>query len=386
MLDCCIIGGGIVGLSIARALAGRGLSVRVLSRDPPRRTASWAAAGIFPPVARHGGETPGDVLTAWSDQLHRRWAEELLDETGIDNGLSTCGGLHVAITAGRLQELGQAAADWRACGVRCDLVDAAGIGEVEPGLRGAVDRGSVLGGLFLPDETQIRPPRHLEALLRSCQRRGVEITFDAAVESLITDGSRIAGTEVSLPDGRLETVRAGSFCIAAGAWSERLARSLGLDFETRPIRGQIALFHVPQPPLRRVVNVGVDYLLPRGDGRLLIGSTLEDVGFEAATTRETIDRLRRLGETLLGDLPETLLEQSWAGLRPGSIDGLPSIGRIPGHDNGFIATGHFRAGLHQSTGTAELVADLITGAAPPIDPSAFAPNRPRTLREPLMPR
>jgi glycine oxidase len=386
MLDCCIIGGGIIGLSIARELAGRGLSVRVLAREPARRTASWAAAGIFPPAPRHAGATPGEILTAWSDQLHRRWARELLDETGIDNGLSTCGGLHLAATAGRLEELGTALAHWQSRGSRCELLDAGGVAEVEPGLRRAIDRGIVCGGLYLPDETQMRPPRHLEALVRSCQGRGVDLSFDVTVESLATSEGRIAGILARHGDGRQETVRAARYCLAAGAWSERLARPLGLACETRPIRGQIALFQLPRPPLTRVVNVGVDYLLPRTDGRLLVGSTLEDAGFEATTTPKTIDRLRRLGEMMLGDLPEALLEQTWAGLRPGSIDGLPSIGAVPGHDNGFIAAGHFRAGLHQATGTAVLVADLITGAVPSIDPAAFAPDRPRIAREPLMPR
>ena len=115
--------------------------------------------------------------------------------------------------------------------------------------------------------------------------------------------------------------------------------------------------------------------MPRADGRLLVGSTIEDVGFAPTTTPEAVDRLRRVAKRLLGALTDAALEQAWAGLRPGSIDGLPTLGRIPGYDNAFIAAGHFRAGLHQSTGTAVVLADLVTGAPLTIDLTPFAPER-----------
>ena len=115
--------------------------------------------------------------------------------------------------------------------------------------------------------------------------------------------------------------------------------------------------------------------MPREDGRLLVGSTIEDAGFDASTTPRAIEHLLAFARRLLGDLPGATLERSWAGLRPGSADGLPFMGRAPVCPNGFIATGHFRAGLHQSTGTAVLMADLITGSSPSIDPTPFAPGR-----------
>jgi len=170
-------------------------------------------------------------------------------------------------------------------------------------------------------------------------------------------------------------VRADRYCLAAGAWSGRLAEALGLHIETRPIRGQIALLRLPEQVLTRVVNVGLEYLVPRADGRLLAGSTIEDAGFEKVTTPPTIERLLGFARRMLGPLPEAAIEQSWAGLRPGSMDGLPFIGRAPGCDNGYVAAGHFRAGLHQSTGTAVLLADLIDGRTPAIDPTPFAPGR-----------
>lgn len=374
MTDVCIIGGGIIGLSIARELAGRGLSVRVLSRETGRDTASWAAAGIFPPAPRYAGMPPGDELTAWSDELHREWARDLLEETGIDNGLRECGGLHVAADADAVARLTADARGWTAKGIRCERLDAAALAALEPALAEAVARGRIVAGFLLPAEMQIRPPRLLQALRRSCLSRGVRLDEGAEVRDVVVRGGR-AEAVVAEAGGRAEAVPAGHYVLAAGAWSGRLVESLGLRLATRPIRGQIALLRLPRQTLTRVVNRGLAYLVPREDGRLLAGSTIEDAGFDATTTPAAIDGLLRMVHDLLGEIGDATLEQSWAGLRPGSPDGLPFIGRSPACDNAFVAAGHFRAGLHQSTGTAVLVADMICRNPTAIDAAAFAPDR-----------
>ena len=378
MTDCCIIGGGIIGLSIARELAGRGRTVRLLARERRHDTASWAAAGIFPPAPEHAGDSPNEALTAWSDRLHRDWARQLLDETGIDNGLRVCGGLHVCQDADSLPALAAAAASWRERGAACESLDARGVAGWEPALADAVARGAVIGGYALPEETQIRPPRHLEALERSCAARGVVITSEANVRRMLVDADRITGAEVDV-DGTSDIVRAGVFVLAAGAWSAELAESLRLTIQTRPIRGQIALVRLPVPRLVRVVNRGLDYLVPREDGTLLVGSTIEDVGFDSTTDERAVERLMTVAHDLLGGLPAARAERSWAGLRPGSVDGLPTIGRVPACGNGFVAAGHFRAGLHQSTGTAVAIADLVEGREPALELDAFAADRPLVL-------
>jgi glycine oxidase len=371
--DCCIIGGGIIGLSIARELAGRGHRVRVLARERRRGTASWAAAGIFPPAPE--SDEPNAALTAFSDRMHREWSRELREETGIDNELAACGGLHLAADEARLEDLRRAAAGWIAHGSRCEWLSRAGVAEVEPALAGAVAAGHVVGGFMLPDEMRIRPPRHLAALEASCLARGVVIDHEQNVTRIEVGGGLVRGLAVATPRGT-ETVVADRYVLAAGAWTGALAAALGLTIDTRPIRGQIALVRLPRQPLSRVVNRGLDYLVPREDGRLLVGSTLEDAGFDATTVPAEIDRLLAVAAVLLGDLSAAAVEQTWAGLRPGSLDGLPSIGPTPACSNAFVAGGHFRAGLHQSTGTAVIVADLIEGRRPPLDIAAFAPDRP----------
>jgi glycine oxidase len=375
MTDCCIIGGGVVGLSIARELAGRGASVRVLARGTRRDTASWAAVGIFPPAPAQPGCPPNAALTAWSDRLHRRLAVDLLAETGIDNGLRQCGGLHVAADAAGLERLRASGRGWRDRGAACQDLDGRGLAACEPALAGAVDRGAIVGGLLLPEEQSLRSPRHLAALEESCRLRGVVVTRGAEVRAV----ARAAGMAESVAadvGGVAETVRAATFVLAAGAWTESLAGPWGLRIATRPIRGQIVMLELPRQPLSRIVNHGLDYLVPRDDGRLLVGSTLEDVGFAPTTTADAISRLRGLARSLLGDLARGEPAGAWAGLRPGSADGLPTIGPVPGLANAFVAAGHFRAGLHQSTGTAVMLADLVTGVRPAIDPAPFAADRP----------
>ncbi|MFM7107492.1 MAG: NAD(P)/FAD-dependent oxidoreductase [Planctomycetaceae bacterium] len=374
MTDCCIIGGGVVGLSIARELAGRGLSVRVLARGTGRDTTSWAAAGILPPAPTCPGMSAGDALTAWSDGLLRRWADDLRVETGIDVGLRECGGLHVAATAAALERLRGAADAWRREGAPCEWLDAAALAACEPTLAGAVARGGLLGGFLLPTEQQVRTSRLLDALERSCTLRGVTVS-PADVTGIDAAGGTVRGIDVRAAAG-VERATAATYVLAAGAWTGGLAAALGLRIETRPIRGQIVLLRLPRPVLGRVVNRGLDYLVPREDGRLLVGSTLEDVGFDASTTAGTVARLRGVARDLLGRAAEAPVERVWAGLRPGTVDGLPTIGRVPGIDNAVVAAGHFRAGIHQSAGTAVLVADLVTGRPPPLDVTPFAADRP----------
>lgn len=369
MTDCCIVGGGIIGLSLARELAGRGATVRVLARGRGADTTSWAAAGIFPPAPLHPGISPTDALTAWSDELHRLWSNDLRAETGIDNGLLPSGGLHLARSEAGLERLRADAAGWRGKGTAADLLDPHEVMACEPALAAGDDAGSILGGMVLRDEMQFRPSRHLDALEASCRNRGVVIE-EGEVRRFVVHGRRVERAVTATGE-----IAADRWVLAAGSWTGGLAKTFGLALDTRPIRGQIVLLRLPRPVITRIVNRGLDYLVQRPDGRLLVGSTIEDVGFDPTTTPDTVARLEHVARSLLGPLPGSVVERSWAGLRPGSPDGRPTIGPIPDLDNAFITAGHFRAGLHQSTGSAVLLADLMTGHTPHLDPALFAPGR-----------
>jgi len=369
MNDCCIVGGGIIGLSLARELADRGLKVRVFARGRGAETTSWAAAGIFPPAPSHADNSAADALTAWSDTLHRQWSGELRAETGIDNGLLPSGGLHLTRSAAGLERLRSDAQRWRSRGTSADLLDAHEVIACEPALAAGGNAAEIVGGMLLREEMQFRPSRHLDALEASCRQRGVVIE-EADVRHFIVSGRRVEWAVTAAG----ETV-AGAWVLAAGSWTGGLAGDLGLVLDTRPIRGQILLLRLPRPVITRIVNRGLDYLVQRPDGRLLVGSTIEDVGFDPTTTPHTVSRLLGVARSLLGDLPGSVVERSWAGLRPGNADGNPTIGPIPDLDNAFISAGHFRAGLHQSTGSAVLLADLMTGRPTHLDAAPFAPGR-----------
>jgi glycine oxidase len=388
MVDCCVIGGGVIGLSIARELASRGKSVQVLTQEDRKSTTSWAAAGILPPVSPYADATSLEQLTLMSDRIHYQWSRELLEETGINNGLLRCGGLHIARTSIEFDELRNHATTLHQRNIRCEIHTTDSLCQIEPGLRYAVSEGLITGGLFTPDEAQIRTPRHLEALRQSCLKRNVEILDGASVHAMPVKDGRITHLECTTTKNTSPRIDANTFCIAAGAWSGKLVETLDISLHTKPVRGQIALLQLPQPTFARVINIGlrgVDYLLPRTDGKVLVGSTLENAGFDKSTTREAIERLLNLATNLLGAPATTIHTHSWSGLRPGSSDGIPSIGSLPGYENVYIATGHFRAGMHQSTGTAVLIADLVTGNQTAIDLVHFAPDRQRSSQDPLMP-
>jgi len=231
--------------------------------------------------------------------------------------------------------------------------------------------GEVRCAYLVPGECQIRNPRHLKALQIGCLRRGVQITPCASVEDFEVRGSRIVGVRTTQGPMAAETI-----CLTSGAWTGMLAEKLNTRLAVRPIRGQIALLSLPRPLLGRIINEGPRYLVPRADGRILVGSTEEDVGFDRGTTAGALQGLLQFAFSLAPSRQGATLERSWAGLRPATADGLPYLGRLAAWDNAFIAAGHFRGGLQLSTGTARLVGQLIRGERPQIDLARWSVDRP----------
>jgi glycine oxidase len=376
MQDCLVIGGGVIGLSIAYELAGRGRRVRVVDAGQPGREASWAGAGILPP-AGSGTVEPLEQLAALSNRLHAAWSEELRATTGIDNGYRRSGAIYLARDAIEARVLEQMVIWAGQRGVVAERLSADALEELEPGLRpNPVPESAYL----LPDECQIRNPRHLKALLVGCANRGVEITAGAAVEDFDIRADRVVGVRTSVG-----SVSAEQVCVTAGAWSGAVAGKLGFTASIRPIRGQILLLATARPVVSRIVNVGGCYLVPRPDGRLLVGSTEEDVGFDRGTTARAAGDLLAFALNLVPALETAQLERSWAGLRPATGDGLPYLGHVPGLQNAFLAAGHFRSGLQLSTGTARVMSQLITGGQVEIDLGPFRLDREAVSSPPAEP-
>lgn len=369
MNDCLILGGGVIGLSLAYELAGQGMRVQVIDRSTPGEESSWAGAGILQPgVIRPGGH-PYEQLAGLCHQLHPAWSALLREETGIDNGYRQCGGVYLSRDAESDLELQDAAQHWRELGVSVEPLDCKALVEREPTLRA----NAFTSAFLLSQEGQLRNPRHLKALLAACTRRGVTVSPGVEAEDFVVRGRRVEGVRTVAG-----TLTADRVCITSGAWSRALALRLGASVAVKPVRGQMVLLATQPLLLRRVINEGARYLVPRVDGRVLVGSTEEDTGFEKRTTGEGVQSLLNFALDLCPALAGAKFERSWAGLRPGSADGLPYLGRLPNFDNAFIAAGHYRSGLQFSPGTAVVMGQLIRGEKPQIDLSPFRPDRPAT--------
>ena len=376
MSDCLVIGAGVIGLSIAYELAGPGRRVHVVDAGQPGREASWAGAGILPP-AGSGAVEPLEQLAALSNDLHAAWSEELRATTQIDNGYRRSGAIYLARDPIEAHVLEQLAAWAGQRGVVAERLSRDALEELEPALR---PNPAPESAYLVPDECQIRNPRHLKALLVGCANRGVEITPGAAVEDFDIRADRVLAVRTNVGSFSAE-----QFCITAGAWSGAVAGKLGFTASIRPIRGQILLLATARPVVSRIVNVGGCYLVPRPDGRLLVGSTEEDVGFDRGTTARAASDLLAFALNLVPALETAQLERSWAGLRPATCDGLPYLGRVPGLENVFLAAGHFRGGLQLSTGTARVMSQLITGRQAEIDLSPFRLDRDTDTSPPAEP-
>lgn len=369
MHDFLIVGGGVIGLSLAYELAGHGARVRLLDRAQPGSESSWAGAGIIPPGSRLATAPVLDRLAGLCEEMHPRWSAELRDATGADNGYRRSGGVYIASDESAAEMLTEARRAWQAHGIVHETLDGGQLIDVEPALGTAILHGRTHAAAFLPGEAQLRNPRHLKALLVACARRGVDVSPGVEAHGFVTRGRRIDAVQTNAGP-----IAAGAICVAGGAWSAGLLAPLGIVLDVRPVRGQMVLLS-GETPLRRIVNEGKRYLVPRGDGRVLVGSTEEDAGFDKSTTVAGIGGLLELASKLAPHLATARLERCWAGLRPASADGAPYLGGLPGYDNGFVATGHFRAGLQLSPGTALLMAQLMRGVPTSLDLAPFAPDR-----------
>lgn len=352
--DLAVVGGGIVGLSTAYFAAEAGLSVAVFDKEDLGRGASWAGAGVLMPL--HPETYPPELLSFclegarfWDD-----FAVRLTGETGIDVGYLSCGAVELfrgEDAPGRAQEK---AAWWRARGIRAEALDGEGLARRAP--RAAPAEGA----LWLPDAKQVRNPRAIRALVAALRSRGVALRPHAEVTA-VEDG------EVALrARGGRERFRAEAVVVAAGAWTKRLLPNV----KVRPVRGQIVLLRADLD-LAPIVIDG-EYVVPRGDGLFLAGSTVEEAGFDDATTAAGVAHLTKRAAELVPGLADAERVRAWAGLRPGSDDGLPWIGHVQGKV--YVASGHFRHGLILGPITGRLLArSVLTGR----DEAALAPFSPR---------
>jgi glycine oxidase len=362
--DVLIIGGGVIGLTTAWYLSGEGVRVTLVEQGAIGRQASWAGAGIIPPGDPAHACSPIALLRALSSTLYPGLSAALREQTGVDNGYVACGGIELPDPDE--PHLALPTEEWHSEGIAFEHLDRARLEKLEPGL--APDISS---GVFLPGMAQVRNPRHLQALHLGCLARGVRVLPGWPVARLLVEGNRVLAVE-----GEQGRLTAGQYVLASGAWTDRLLEQVGHRPGIHPVRGQIALLNTARAGVKPLLLVGKRYLVPRLDGRLLIGATEEEAGFEARPTAGGIAGLLEFATRLMPNLAEAWLEQSWAGLRPGSVDGLPYLGAVPGCDNLHIAAGHFRAGLQLSPASGLAMMCHLLGRAMPVPLEAFRLDRP----------
>ena len=357
--DVIIIGGGVSGLMSARELSDSGKRVVLLERQAFGRESSWAGGGILSPLAPWRAAEAITALCHWSQSAYPRLAEELQASTGIDpewlqSGLlfSDCAEI----------DLAKAWADAHA--TRYECLASSAVGRIEPNLRSAGKNP-----LLLPDLAQVRNPRLLRALITDLAQRGVVLLERHPVDEIRIERGRAVGI---VAHNQLFT--AEDYVLTAGAWSGLLARNSGLpDLPIMPVKGQMLIFDSPPGLLKHMVLSGGRYLIPRKDGKILAGSTLENAHFNKSTTDAAHEALHCFATRLLPALKHYRIEKHWAGLRPGSPAGIPTIGPHAQVSNLFFNCGHFRNGFVMAPASARLLANHILRQPPIVAPEPYFP-------------
>ncbi len=358
--DVIVVGAGLIGLLTAQELARAGLSVILVDRGRAGREASRAAAGILSPLYPWNAPPGIGKLARWSQELYPVLADELRRETGIDPEWTASGALFFDV------EQSDAARAWGAeHGAPIELLAPADLKRWEPALA-SVQRRAIL----VPGVAQVHNSRLIRAVQEAVLSQGVPLREGVEVTGLRTQGSRVTGVETSAG-----VIEAGLTVLAAGAWSGNLLETVGVRLAIRPERGQVIQYDGPPGLLGRILFGGGAYLVPRRDGKIVAGSTHEDVGFDTSTTEEGLAGLRAAAEQLLPMLSGAAVMRHWAGLRPATPDGLPYIGPCPGTPGLYLNTGHFSHGITLAPASARLLADIVLQRTPIVDPTPFEPDR-----------
>lgn len=345
--DVIIVGGGVIGCSIAWRLVQAGLKVTVFERGRAGCEASRAAAGMLTPQGGATGPGPFFDLCLRSRAMYRSFANELTEASGIDVEYKDEGTLFVVLR-GDDEEEKTKWAEWQMeAGLPIEDVSN-DLHRIEPAVTKSATRA-----IFLPEEHQVENRRLMDALEVAMTRAGVELKQGADVASLTTDRGNVTGVE-----SNGERFAGGIVIVAAGAWSSPLLKPLGLNIEVIPALGQMIAVQSAQPPISRVVHASDVYVVPRRDGRILIGATVEYAGFQKIVKVGATRRLLNAAVELIPSLESAEIAETWSGLRPDTADHLPVIGPS-GVENLWLATGHFRNGILLAPLTAELIRDSI---------------------------
>ena len=359
--DVVIVGGGAIGCSIAFHLAKRGMRPLVLERGRLGGEATTASSGI---VYGHHGSDGLARLSRDSYAMIPSEVEELKELGGIDAELIKCGRLDVALTDAEASLFRSEVGPHAEQGIAADWLDSEQARELEPALS-----ESIRGGLHVPDVSAVNNQRLSDAYAAGATRLGARVRLGVDIAGLTRGGARVTGVRLHEGD-----IQAGHVVIAAGAWSRVLGESIGVSIPVRPVRGQNLNLMPAAGSVRTNLTNGECVIVPRADGSLIVGVTVEEAGFDSRVTAEGVREILDRAVDLVPALGEASLTWTIAGLRPASADDLPIIGAVSGLDGLSIATGHYRSGIVLSPITGSLIAGQIAGESSEYL-SIFGPDR-----------
>jgi glycine oxidase len=361
--DVAIIGGGIIGSSIAWELARNKLRVVVLDRQQPGLEASWAAAGILSPAPESPGAFPMVSLGRASLSLYPEFVAAIEEDSGEKVGFRPKGTLQAFFARDAEQELSTLIALHHGLGLAAEALRIEDARELEPSLS-----AEVLATALRPEEASVDNRALTRATILAAQHAGAEFRATLAVTGLLREENRCSGVATSG-----EHIAAGTVVLAAGCFSGEIAGAASYA-PVRPARGQMVALRAPKVPVERVLWSERVYIVPRDDGRLVAGSTVEYVGFEKGLTAAGLQEILNAAIEIAPALEDAAIEETWSGLRPDSPDHLPILG--PTDLEGFlVATGHFRSGILLAPITAKLIREWITEKNVSVNWEAFSPLR-----------
>jgi glycine oxidase len=361
--DAVIAGGGLIGSAIALELAQAGLRVAVFEKGEPGREASWASAGILSPAPETPGMIPIVPLAKASVGLYPEFVANVEEISGQAVGFRPFGTMDALFSSDAKRDLSTLIALHHGLGLKAEPLRPEDARELEPALGPEVEAAALR-----PDEASIDNRALTQAVLYAAQKRGAEIFQQHAVEAIWREGSRCAGLKL-----RNENVSAKWTIIASGCFSANI-QGASAYAPVRPAKGQMVSLRADELKIRRVLWSEKIYLVPRNDGRILAGATVEYVGFDKHVTAGAIEKILSDAIDLAPGLANARIEETWAGLRPDSPDHLPIVGATD-LEGLLIATGHFRSGVLLTPITARLIREWITEQRVSVDWERLSPTR-----------
>jgi glycine oxidase len=348
-----IIGGGIIGLLTAREFFNAGATVTIIEKQAVGQESSWAGGGILLPLYPWRQKPAITDLVLPSLRLYPDLAQELQIHSGIDPQWTQCG-----LVISQNPDYDAAVAWCEASAINYQIADARFFQDLNTPTQQP---------LWLPDIANVRNPRLLQALKQDLQNKGVEFIEHCELHAVCIENHRIQAIETSHGRKSVEQL-----VITTGAWTGQLFSQLfDMQINIVPVKGQMLLFDTPQGSLQHIILAGDQYLIPRRDGKILAGSTVEQVGFDKTTTATAHENLRAFATQLMPALQNYPLINHWAGLRPATVDGVPIISLHPDIVNLSINAGHFRNGLAMGPASAKLLVDLVLQRRTTLNPEPY---------------